>query len=887
MFRPDNDHRPRTFAILAFTLMEALVAGCGSIASTPPGASSPRDAGADRFGTHDPSNNTGGSNNAGGSDNAGGSGGATNIPDASTGGASGDGASDAGPMPSKPRAIVPSTISMCTSPTEAGAFTFDHIGIWRDDATAAYVLIHDDMCGPELHGIENLAVPALTARGLTAGLGAIAGACEEAKMWDVVRDAEAQGHEILNHSYTHPLITSANANHEIVEAKALIDRNVKRPTTFFIFPYDYWDAGTLATVAKTGYTGARAGSNDLYDGFVKLPLNPASMPPATGEGSDMGTLFDVFPRSNSKYAAYYPDDVLDIHVWNAIDSWDNPPVDDTGPGAAVPTAKARTFAMREVHSVYPEGTRIDDGSQGFGPVPLSVYERHLDFLVAAWRSNKVWTAPPSAVLKYRHAQAACKASVSGSSLVFDVSNPDCKKNATPISVIIKSATDVPGLSAVQGGKPVSVRKLAARTFSVTADPTLGNVALGGCATASVAVEPDAISAFKKPVAAKSVCEIDHAKGDGASTVLDRLDRLDDDIENPNPSAADGRTGNWSWYPQNATVEIAKEATNSVLHFAGKNLARYAGATLGFMGGNGAGACYDASAYKGVRFKIKGRNTALEFDGKVIVSLVTAETQSRRYGGDHKGDGGHFFKAVPLTSDWQTVSLLWSDFTAPAFGTPPLPTAPAITKVQCLDFGMTPTSTDFEIFLDDLELIGATDGSSPSDGGSHDGGASPDAHVPRTDAGMSSPGKTEVKAGSVSATYLPWLRIAANTCPLMDAAHLAAQIEQESSWNPKAVSPIGAQGIAQFLPNTWAAFGVDANNDGKTDPFDPADAIVTQGKYMCYLASQFGTDLTWTTLLWAYNAGAVATKAAGGKAPTAEAANYATRIEHELLPKYRP
>ena len=48
--------------------------------------------------------------------------------------------------------------------------------------------------------------------------------------------------------------------------------------------------------------------------------------------------------------------------------------------------------------------------------------------------------------------------------------------------------------------------------------------------------------------------------------------------------------------------------------------------------------------------------------------------------------------------------------------------------------------------------------------------------------------------------------------------VAAQLAQESGWNPNATSPAGAQGIAQFMPATWATYGEGG------DPFDPDDAI---------------------------------------------------------------
>ncbi len=46
-----------------------------------------------------------------------------------------------------------------------------------------------------------------------------------------------------------------------------------------------------------------------------------------------------------------------------------------------------------------------------------------------------------------------------------------------------------------------------------------------------------------------------------------------------------------------------------------------------------------------------------------------------------------------------------------------------------------------------------------------------------------------------------------------------------------VSSAGALGWMQFMPATWKAYGVDANGDGKKDPFNPVDAIFAAGRYL--------------------------------------------------------
>ncbi|MFG1626264.1 lytic transglycosylase domain-containing protein [Kribbella sp. NPDC049227] len=78
----------------------------------------------------------------------------------------------------------------------------------------------------------------------------------------------------------------------------------------------------------------------------------------------------------------------------------------------------------------------------------------------------------------------------------------------------------------------------------------------------------------------------------------------------------------------------------------------------------------------------------------------------------------------------------------------------------------------------------------------------------------------LKIGTVPAAYQELVVAAGEVCPGVSAPLIAAQIEQESGWNPNATSPVGAQGLSQFMPGTWAELGRDANGNGVNSPFDP-------------------------------------------------------------------
>jgi hypothetical protein len=46
-----------------------------------------------------------------------------------------------------------------------------------------------------------------------------------------------------------------------------------------------------------------------------------------------------------------------------------------------------------------------------------------------------------------------------------------------------------------------------------------------------------------------------------------------------------------------------------------------------------------------------------------------------------------------------------------------------------------------------------------------------------------------------------------------------------------VSSAGALGWMQFIPSSWEMYGVDANNDGRKDPYNPVDAICAAANYL--------------------------------------------------------
>jgi len=103
---------------------------------------------------------------------------------------------------------------------------------------------------------------------------------------------------------------------------------------------------------------------------------------------------------------------------------------------------------------------------------------------------------------------------------------------------------------------------------------------------------------------------------------------------------------------------------------------------------------------------------------------------------------------------------------------------------------------------------------------------------------------------------------------VDERLVRAVLKLESGGDPRAVSPKGALGLMQLMPETAALMGVQ-------DPFDPEDNVAGGVKYLKLCLRRFGEDVI--LALAAYNAGPGAVAKYGGVPPYRETEEYVGRV----------
>jgi soluble lytic murein transglycosylase-like protein len=107
---------------------------------------------------------------------------------------------------------------------------------------------------------------------------------------------------------------------------------------------------------------------------------------------------------------------------------------------------------------------------------------------------------------------------------------------------------------------------------------------------------------------------------------------------------------------------------------------------------------------------------------------------------------------------------------------------------------------------------------------------------------------------------------------LDARLVVALVAVESSWNPAARSPVGAQGLGQLMPRTAAGLDVDP-----TDPDANLDGTIRHLSGLLRRYSGLPVQARFERSIAAYNAGAGAVDRYGGIPPYAETQAYVRRV----------
>jgi hypothetical protein len=270
---------------------------------------------------------------------------------------------------------------------------------WKNDAKAAYSIIHDDYGSSVVDGIWQQADTIAFNRGIKFTIGAISSSCEEnrdingyATAYEYAKEVmlAQHGHEIIAHSHTHDCAVgnlgwspcnkgvgngwgeNGNFDIEMVECTESIETGTGHRPQYYIYPYDKFTNAANDKLKELGYIGSR-----------------------TGWTSSIGESFYREGYENSDLNTFYPD--ADGFFRTAVQVFDGDDTDspnhDLILNATVDNAiNNGEWANSELHNV---------GNSGWGSVTIDGYRKHINYIQQKVTEGELWVGTVSEILTYQ------------------------------------------------------------------------------------------------------------------------------------------------------------------------------------------------------------------------------------------------------------------------------------------------------------------------------------------------------------------------------------------------------------------------------------------------------------------------------------------------------
>jgi peptidoglycan/xylan/chitin deacetylase (PgdA/CDA1 family) len=261
--------------------------------------------------------------------------------------------------------------------------------------SAAVSLTFDDAKPVQL----DVAVPELNKRDLHATFFLIVSKLTRLDDW---RRAQAEGHEIGNHSvsHQHPAeLTQESEELEVEDAKKFLDSNFKSNVIIFAYPYAELSPGLLFWVKKYDFAARGWQGNDASP-YVSSDADPDwyNLPSQS-----------AYTKYDAAFYKNWIDNALANHAWSTL----------------------------QIHG-------IGDPSTGFEPIPTDTFLSLLDYLQEQ-QSKGLWVAPFGAVAAYLRAQKILeevKPELHNGKATFTWKVPDPFPSEVVLEVEIKGGTNL-------------------------------------------------------------------------------------------------------------------------------------------------------------------------------------------------------------------------------------------------------------------------------------------------------------------------------------------------------------------------------------------------------------------------------------------------------------